>query len=126
MATATVSHVITCNGEQISSQTSHTGTLVSMPAQSCPTGQSTNLIVPVDVSATKAFAVTSDQAVTLKTNSSGSPDDTIALTASTPYIWTNSMYDTFQLGTDVVSFYITNASGSTASVSIMAIIDSTP
>lgn len=111
---------------QINGTTSHTGQEVYTPSQSCPTGQSTQIIHALDVSACKAFAVVSDQAVTLKTNSSGSPDDTIALTANAPYIWTTSMYDSFQLGTDVTSFYVTNASGSTASVSILSVTDPTP
>ena len=126
MATATVVHNISCGGDQITSSTTHTGTMVSMPAETCPTGSATQLIFPIDVSAVKAFSVLSTQNVTLKTNSSGSPDNTIALIANKPYTWTASMYDTFKLTTDVTSIYIANTSGSSADVTIMMIIDSTP
>jgi hypothetical protein len=80
----------------------------------------------IDVSATKSFLIVSDQDVTVETNSGSTPDDTIDLVANQPYTWNPDAYDDFLLGTDVTAFFITNASGETATVQIEALIDATP
>lgn len=82
--------------------------------------------VAIDVSAVKTFYVVSDQNVTLETNSGSTPADTIALKADVPYVWTTDSYDSFLLGTDVTAIFITNASGSTAAITLRALIDATP
>lgn len=67
--------------------------------------------------------ILSDQAMTLKTNSSGAPDDTIVLVANVPYIWTTDSYDSVQITADVTALYMTNASGSAASLRIESLVD---
>ena len=88
----------------------------------------TNLPVAftLDVSATKSFLIVSDQAVTVKTNSSGAPANTLVLVAGVPYIWHSSSYDTFKLTIDVTSLFVTNASGFAATLEIEALVDPTP
>jgi hypothetical protein len=80
----------------------------------------------LDVSACKSFYLESDQDVTFETNSGAAADDTIALKANKPYIWHVDAYDSFLLGTDVTSVFITNASGSTATIYCVALYDATP
>lgn len=80
----------------------------------------------LDVSACKSFYLISSQAVTFETNSGSSPADTISLRANEPYVWHTNAYDTFLLGTDVTSVFITNASGSTATIYCVAGFDATP
>lgn len=82
--------------------------------------------VALDVSAVKSFYLYSSVAVTFETNDGSSPDDTIALKAGVPYIWNTDSYDSFLLGTDVTAIFITNASGSSASIELRAIQDATP
>jgi hypothetical protein len=81
----------------------------------------------LDVSACKSFYLVSDQAVTFETNSGSAADDTIALRANEPYVWHVNSYDSFLLGTDITtSVFITNASGSTATIYCVALFDATP
>jgi len=80
----------------------------------------------LDVSACKSFYLESDQNVTFETNSGSAADDTIALLANKPYVWHTDAYDSFLLGTDVTSVFITNASGSTATIYCVALFDVTP
>ncbi len=77
----------------------------------------------LDVSLCKSFYLESDQDVTFETNSGGAADDTIALKANEPYVWHTQSYDSFLLGTDVTSVFITNASGSTATIYCVALFD---
>lgn len=80
----------------------------------------------LDVSACSSFYLVSDQDVTFETNDGSSPGDSIALKANEPYVWHDSSYDSFLLGTDVTSVFITNASGSTATIYCVALYDLTP
>ncbi len=58
----------------------------------------------------------SDQAVTLKFNSTGAPAPSIALLANVPYVSNTDFttYLTSTLTTNITKVYVTNASGSTA------------
>jgi hypothetical protein len=68
----------------------------------------------------------SDKAITLETNSGGSPVDTIALAANVPYDWRVGNADAFRLGTDVTGLFVTNASGDEARLQIEVLFDNTP
>jgi hypothetical protein len=82
--------------------------------------------VTVDVSAIKSFVMFSTQAVTVKTNSTSAPDNTIALTAGHQLVWTTDHIEANPLTADVTKFYITNASGSAAAVKFRFLVDATP
>lgn len=84
------------------------------------------IVFALDVSACKSFYLESSQDVTFETNSGAAPDDTISLRANEPYVWHVNAYDSFLLGTDVTSVFITNASGSTATIYCVALSDVTP
>lgn len=81
------------------------------------------ILLAIDISATKLVVFKSTQAVTVKTNSSGAPDDTLALTANIPMIWREGDYNAIFLSVDVSSIFVTNASGSDATLQVLAIID---
>lgn len=81
------------------------------------------ILAAIDVSATKFVVLSSDVALTLKTNSSGSPDNTINLSAGVPYIWGYGDYNSLLLTVDVAKFFVTNSSGSSATLNILALID---
>lgn len=67
--------------------------------------------------------IKSDVTVTLKTNSSGSPDDTITVTAGVPFIWY------YQSGVDnpfsaaVVTTYWTNGTSGAATIYMRTLVD---
>lgn len=80
----------------------------------------------LDVDACKSFYLESDQDVTFETNDGAAPDNTISLKANVPYLWHTDAYDSFLLDTDITSVFITNASGSTATIYCVALFDATP
>ncbi|HAI11075.1 MAG TPA: hypothetical protein DCM28_05180 [Phycisphaerales bacterium] len=83
--------------------------------------------VGIDVSEIKSLYLLSTQDVTIETNDGSSADDTIALKAGIPLIWENvSGYYDNPLSTDVTDLYITNASGSDATVTLRVLQDVTP
>lgn len=87
-----------------------------------------NLLVDMelDISQLKSFFIVSNKDVTLKTNDSGTPQDTIALKADKPLIYAPNIGMTNPFGGDVTSMYLSNASGATATVQIRALFDATP
>ena len=81
----------------------------------------------IDQSVLSFLYLVSDQAVTIETNSGSTPDDTITLSADVPVIWyTGCGYTNPFSNADVTSLFVTNASGSTANITLEALQDSTP
>ncbi len=80
----------------------------------------------LDVSGIQVIIITSDQDITMETNSGGAADETINLLANNPYIWYTGSYYTNLLATDITALYFTNSSGETATVDILVVHDSTP
>ncbi len=80
----------------------------------------------LDVSHIKSIYIKSDQDMTLETNDAGAPADTISLKANKPYIWHTDSYFTNKLTTDVTKIFLTQSSGSAATLDIEAVTDSTP
>jgi hypothetical protein len=62
--------------------------------------------------------IVSNADLTLKTNSSGSPDDTYALLAGIPLAWDEDNYLGLPFGADITTLYLTNASGQNATLKI--------
>lgn len=89
---------------------------------------STNLAVDfeVDVSQLKGLYIVSNKALTLKTNSSSSPQETISLAADKPLTWVSGLGNTLPFAGDVTSLFVSNASGAAAVLSIRMLFDSTP
>jgi hypothetical protein len=88
----------------------------------------TNVVanVPLDISQIQSILITADQDLTLKTNSSGSPDDTIALKAGIPFHWIKNSGITLPFAADVTNWYVTNASGVATTLKIRALVEATP
>ena len=59
----------------------------------------------------KSFTLSSDQACTVKTNSSGAPQETFNLVANSPLIWTEGN-GTAPIAGPVTALFVTNSSGS--------------
>jgi len=64
--------------------------------------------------------------VTLKTNSSSVPDDTIALKGGSQVVWNTNHPEACPFTTDVTKIFITNAGAAAATVKIRVLLDSTP
>jgi hypothetical protein len=80
----------------------------------------------IDVSQLESAFILSDQDLTLETNSGSAADATISLKANEPLIWRKATYFVNPFGsTDVTALYVTNASGSSASLRARLLIDPT-
>lgn len=73
----------------------------------------------------KSFYISSTQDVTVKTNSSGAPQETFTLLANKPQYWQTGM-GTAPIAGDVTTTFVTNASGTAADIIIFAGWDATP
>lgn len=95
-----------------------------------PIGANQLVALALDVSQVKSLHIQSDQDLTLKTNSSGSPANTIALSAGKPFQWLPSdgpLSDTSgaTISTDITALYVTNASEAAAALELRCLVDST-
>lgn len=88
-------------------------------------GTNVEVTVAVDATNMKSFALVSDQDVTVKTNSSSTPDDTFTLKANKPIVWTENMPNN-PLSADITSIFVTNSSGASATVRLVSGYDPTP
>ena len=84
------------------------------------------LLINIDVSTIQALILLSTKDMTLDTNSTGAPDDTIALKANAPLVWTNDGYHANPLGTDVTKFFLTTGSVGAAVFNARVVYDATP
>ena len=81
----------------------------------------------IDVSQVVACYLSSTKAVTLETNATdASGGNTITLAADVPYMWNTGSPDTLKLTADVTKIYVSNASGSAATVSALIVQDGSP
>lgn len=77
----------------------------------------------IDVSEVKALYIHSDQNVTIETNSSSAPANTLTVTANKPLVWYTGCGLVNPLTVDVTSIFITNAGATAANVRIRVLID---
>jgi hypothetical protein len=68
----------------------------------------------VDVSQIKSFYISSDQDVTLKTNSTGAPAQTFALKAKKAMWWNTDRLEANPLTTDITKLFFDNTAGTIA------------
>ncbi len=80
----------------------------------------------LDISAVKAMMILSDQDVLFEVNDGAGAGGSESLLAGVPYVWFSTSYFTNKFSVDWTSVFITNASGDTANIQILALTDATP
>ena len=115
----TVSYAVTKTAD---GQASYSGSVVTA---------TTNQEVSMAFTTTNVVAIYlySSTDLTVKSNSSGSPDDTITLDGGVPLVWIKDSGITCPFAGSsgaITKLYITNASGSTATVEFRVLKDVTP
>lgn len=89
-------------------------------------GQTNKLIAAVlDVSQVKGLVLMATKEMTLKTNDTGLPGNTIVLQPNIPRVFTGEAGEVSPLTVDVTAFYVTNASGEDGTFHAKAIYDAT-
>lgn len=115
------------------------GVSASSPAaieETIAAGQTAYLInLAFTVAGLKSIWLLSDQVITIKTNSSSVPDDTIILAAGVPLEWNTGYTHTVggvtpwpacPFTAPVTKIYVANSSGTTANLSCRVLADATP
>lgn len=82
--------------------------------------------VAVTLANVQSMVLYCDQDVTIKTNDSGTPDDTIALAGGTAIIWNTSRLETNPLTVDLTALYVTNAGDDAARFKATFLLDQSP
>lgn len=108
------------------------GVAYSVTAESCPVysvpiaANQTNKEITIGFSSAnlKAIILLADVDMTVKTNSTGSPDDTLSLKAGEPLVWDNHSGFAFPFAATVTKVYVTNTTAGTFSAFVF--LDSTP
>lgn len=129
--TLTVNHThVDSNNRATRSTSSYTktGGRFSSISELIPDG-STDLQVFVDVDTSQLLLLMIEATgnLTIKTNSSSTPDDTINLSSVNGIAWASDMpLATNPLSEDVTSIFVTNATGADVTLTINALMDPTP
>lgn len=126
MASFTYTRVVSTPNQNIGEPESYSAGQVISVNETLPNSATTRVFQTVDVSALKAIAIVCSVACTVKTNSSGSPDDTIVLVANKPYVWVLGDYAPLLLTVDVVSFYVVIAGVVDGVFKVEGVQDATP
>lgn len=127
MSTITVHQGITSPSGRIDYSNDYTASgTVEVSESVADSSTDAQINVAIDFSALGALLIVSDQDVTLETNNGTTPDDTFSLLANKPLIWFSDSYFDCPLTVDVTAVFITNSSGSTATITIRANQDATP
>jgi len=118
---------LTVSGRSVSSENTYSGDGQASIEVAVPDESSDMLVdLALDVSQIASIIILADQVLTLETNDGDTPDDTISLVANVPYVWNSDSYDDCPLTVDVTALYVTNASGSAATLKIECVYDATP
>jgi hypothetical protein len=122
MPTRTISYG--CSGQTLGNTITCTGTVTELQETIPPSSTNLAITLAIDVSEMKGLYMVGTGAMTVKTNSTGSPANTIALVADQPLVWTSVSLLTSPLGTDVTILYITSTPGGVFSLTVIQ--DATP
>lgn len=113
--------------ESVSQQETVTADLETNLDVAVADGQTAKQInIAIDISALKLLYIGSDKDVTIETNNSSTPDDTIAIKANIPLLWTPDCGFDCPLTEDVAALYLANASGAEAAFKVRTLQDATP
>lgn len=91
-------------------------------------GATTNqqILIAFTLAALKSVFVKASGPCTLKTNSSGAPDDTFALDSDSGVVWNNQSLTDNPFTVNVTTMYVTTPSGDPVELDIYALVDTTP
>lgn len=109
--TTKIQTIVTYSGGvsgSITGQVTDTGTTFNLTSPTFAAASTNVVMAMAFVKANlQSFYLKSDQNCTVKTNSSGSPSDTITLVANVPYFWSKSSGLTNPFATDVTTSFVT-------------------
>jgi hypothetical protein len=110
------------NGGSISAVRNFSGDAqIALDTVIAPAASNQLFTLAIDVSQVKMLVMLAENAMTIRTNSSGSPANTVNLLAGVPYEFGQGGYETLILTTDVTAIFVTSTLG--GRLRILAILD---
>ena len=85
-----------------------------------------HVLASIDVSQLALIYILADKALTLKTNSTSTPADTISLAVDKPFLWYSGCGLTMPFTVDITTLYLTNGTAGTGNVELHFQYDATP
>lgn len=116
---------IACAGERVSFQASASGE-ANIDEAIVADQADVQYNIAIDFSAIQSLCIICDTGVTIKTNSSSVPDDTIVITADRPYIWYANHPDAVLLTADVTTIFVSEDDSDTGVLKILCTQDASP
>lgn len=117
----------TRNGETLSKTVSVTVEGEQNVDVTVPGATSNQLVdMDIDVSQLSSVYIQSSETITIKTNSSSSPAETITVTKDKPLLWYTGCGWVNPFATDITALYLTRATSGNAVVNIRFGYDATP
>lgn len=86
--------------------------------ENIPIGAANEYVFAFDITNLELLYISVAEDLTIKTNSSGAPDDTILVKKGIPFIWTYGVNYSKPLAVDVVKIFVANSSGVIARLQI--------
>ncbi len=118
--------VTTGDGASVSIEKTYTGSSAGRLEEAIPIDASDlEVIATITVAQVVSLFITADQDLTLKTNSSGAPDDTISLKGNVPLVYNTDKPASGLLAADVTKFFVSNGPAA-ATLKMELIQDATP
>lgn len=112
------------NAMSVSSARTFTGDNQLSISQAIAAGTTNQeILAAIDVSQLKMLVIQSDVNVTIKTNSSGAPADTLNIVGGIPYVWGDGDYNALLLTTDVSKLFVTVPGSAPANLQVLALVD---
>jgi len=111
---------------EISAVNSYSGSMEVQINEDIAVGNDRAVSCSLDISQVQALMILADGALTLETNSSSAPTNTIAIQAGKPYLWRLADYVACLITSDVTSIFLSNAGSVSVNFKLAAILDATP
>ena len=125
MATHNITQSWSRNGEAVSVTVEMSGSGEVNLDETIAASQTNKLVTFVcDVSAMTSLFISCDETITIKTNDSATPDDTITVTADKPIVWYTACGHDNPFSVDVTELYITTTNESALKIRLLQ--DATP
>lgn len=116
---------VVSGAQNIAKSRTKTGDLLSVIDEEIAASTTNDeIVIAIDVSNLVVLGIYSNVDLTIKTNSSGSPDDTLSIVGGVPYVWDEDSYDACLIGTDVTKIFVTTGAGNAANLLITVLQNS--
>lgn len=128
MPTHTIGQTYSTDAGQITSTTDQFNSNTDVNITEVVPATTTNMQfdIVITVANIKSMVLYSDQAMTLKTNSTSSPANTITLAARKQVVWNTDHAEAKPFTANVTAIYATNATATDATLKVRVLLDQTP